>query len=678
MEHERCYIYSPSKSDERPSKRQRTIKLNFQTDLSARLDIYRKVWTQQETNIQTTLEEADSATQGQIIDFVATSARSQDELQASIQTGLIVAGPSIASHGPYFERLGRRIRNETDSSYIVLTSAESPNLKTFLKNLIKKITSRTEDDEDDEGLRNGVVSSRRGPRLLNFDLGHVQEWLKRNQVQSIVIAIQDSEAFDTGLLIEMIDLFYSWIDRLPFVLLFGIATSAENFEDRLSGKSLRYLDGQQFDVTQSDEIIEKLFRATVAHPDAEPHIGPALCRRILERQKDHVQNVQDFVHGLKYAYMSHFYANPATIFLKSNPKFSDFSSDAFDAVRNLPSFRRYVEEKVEDGNTRAVRQLLDSNKALYTIIEGFIFAAQDSLSSQNVAAIVLTRIRESLGITPKIRLSSIWTRAASGELSGSPLLRETMLSIRKTPSDELMRLIDSLISLTTETIGPEAEPIVIPIDLKSLRQELTALVENNAGSEPLRSQDDVRNESVRTTVVAQKVLLSKHKAALTEQDKAYSQIVTRFCDDLGSYFRFALVDPKSLPLHEIMVYDLRSPHTEVFQPKPRLAIERALATPHDYLGCDCCGVTQDGENTLAATQPATAILYQLYLESGALVNVSDLWSAFHAIMSKEDEEDESQTMALFQRALAELKFLGLVKPSRKKTDHIAKMMWKGL
>ena len=138
----------------------------------------------------------------------------------------------------------------------------------------------------------------------------------------------------------MSDLFSSWLDRIPFVLLFGIATSAENFEDRLSGKSLRYLDGQQFDVTQSDEIVEKLFRATVAYPGTEPHIGPGLCRRILERQKDHVQNVQDFVHGLRYAYMSHFYANHTTVFLKSNPMFEDFSPDDFEAVRNLASFRR--------------------------------------------------------------------------------------------------------------------------------------------------------------------------------------------------------------------------------------------------------------------------------------------------------------------------------------------------
>ena len=55
----------------------------------------------------------------------------------------------------------------------------------------------------------------------------------------------------------------SWLDRLPFVLLFGIATSAESFEDRLLGKSLRYLEGQKFDVTQSDEIVEKLDRKSV-------------------------------------------------------------------------------------------------------------------------------------------------------------------------------------------------------------------------------------------------------------------------------------------------------------------------------------------------------------------------------------------------------------------------------
>lgn len=124
------------------------------------------------------------------------------------------------------------------------------------------------------------------------------------------------------------------------MLLFGIATSAESFEDRLTGKSLRYLKGRKFDVTQSDEIIEKLFSATVAHPDVRLRIGPGLSRRMLDRQKDHVQNIQDFVDGLRYAYMSHLYASYPTVFLQKRVAFEDLSSDVFEAVRNLPSFRR--------------------------------------------------------------------------------------------------------------------------------------------------------------------------------------------------------------------------------------------------------------------------------------------------------------------------------------------------
>jgi len=141
-------------------------------------------------------------TQEKIVNFV--SAASQPEALA-IPTGLIIAGPSIASHGPFFERLGRRIKDSTNSAYVVLTSNESPNLKTLLKNLIKKTTSRVDDDDDDD-LGRPSASSRNGPKLLDFDLGHLQEWQSKHRVQSIAVTIQDSEAFDASILIEMIDL----------------------------------------------------------------------------------------------------------------------------------------------------------------------------------------------------------------------------------------------------------------------------------------------------------------------------------------------------------------------------------------------------------------------------------------------------------------------------------------
>ena len=135
-------------------------------------------------------------------------------------------------------------------------------------------------------------------------------------------------------------------------------------------------------------------------------------------------------------------------------------------------------------------------------------------------------------------------------------------------------------------------------------------------------------------------------------------------------------------------------------------IERALAAPHDYLGCDCCdnrsraGDGGRGEISLSGTQPATAILYQLYLESGTLINIADLWAAFGAVIrgsadggreggggggegGEAGEEGEAgdierETLALFYRALAELRYLGLLKDSRRKTDHLTKLAWRGL
>jgi origin recognition complex subunit 3 len=152
------------------------------------------------------LEGADNAVQQKIVDFVSTTSSYPDEPKFAIPTGLIIAGPSIASHGPFFERLGRKIRDETNGAYVVLTSGECPNLKTLLKNLIKKVTSHAEEDDDDD-MDRPTTSSRHGPKLLNYDLGHVQEWRKKNRVASIVVAFQDSEAFDAGLLADIIDLF---------------------------------------------------------------------------------------------------------------------------------------------------------------------------------------------------------------------------------------------------------------------------------------------------------------------------------------------------------------------------------------------------------------------------------------------------------------------------------------
>jgi origin recognition complex subunit 3 len=150
---------------------------------------------------KSSLDEADKSTQDQLVGFVSEASTTS---HVCIPTGLVIAGPSIASHGPFFERLGRRIIDETDCTHVVLTASESPNLKTLLKNLITKITSRNEEDDD---LDLSTTSRGGGPKVLNFDLALVHQWQSKNRAKSIVVTIRDSEAFDAHVLVEMIDLF---------------------------------------------------------------------------------------------------------------------------------------------------------------------------------------------------------------------------------------------------------------------------------------------------------------------------------------------------------------------------------------------------------------------------------------------------------------------------------------
>lgn len=54
-----------------------------------------------------------------------------------------------------------------------------------------------------------------------------------------------------------------------------------------------------------------------------------------------------------------------------------------------------------------------------------------------------------------------------------------------------------------------------------------------------------------------------------------------------------------------------------------------------------------------------------------------MWNAFQAVMGVEEQE-ENELLALYYRALAKPKYLGMTKNSRKKADDLRKLMWKGL
>lgn len=98
---------------------------------------------------------------------------------------------------------------------------------------------------------------------------------------------------------RVLTLFSSWRPRIPFTLLFGIATSVELLQARLLKSACQLIYGAQFDVIQTAVILETVFKSAVAAADVPMRLGPSLLRSMLDRQRDQVSGVQTFIMALK-------------------------------------------------------------------------------------------------------------------------------------------------------------------------------------------------------------------------------------------------------------------------------------------------------------------------------------------------------------------------------------------
>lgn len=461
-----------------------------------------------------------------------------------------------------------------------------------------------------------------------------------------------------------------WLGRIPLVLFFTVATSVELFQERLPRRALRTFEGRLFEVSKTDDVLQTAFEICMSSAETQFWLGPGLTQIIFKRQNDHFESIEAFRHSLKYAYMSHFYGNPLSAFLPCEASSSSFkaisglSGEHYEAIRNVGSFQGHVEKLLLEGQTSRAEQLLSNDEILRDEVCKQLEASTDRMRWSLGAIAIIHTFHKLLTAKQDWLYTTLYVKCLAGELFSSSIVSELLLSIRKTPSDVFLSLLPPIVE-TIMTMPPCDIVVVSPDDFLDVQDQLKILISSNGSSTPLTSQSEVLRAAMTRNSIS---------GMQKPQASEYTNLVTRFHDLVFSYLSQTLTNYQDLVFHELLIYDLRSPHREVFMPRPRFAIERALSAPHDYLGCECCCGTENG---LSPTQPPTAILYQLYLDSGALINGYDLWSAFRAVLS-EKFEDEKMCMALFERGLAELKSMGFVKSSRKKTDHIAKLAWKGL
>lgn len=386
--------------------------------------------------------------------------------------------------------------------------------------------------------------------------------------------------------------------------------------------------------------------------------------------------------------MCHFYANPLSVLLieKYSPQ-----PEHLEALRNLPSFRTHVEESVESGKLEHARSLLEDDAYL---VEQRMVGLKATMPWEDSLLRSLTLLMAAELATENF--TTLYTNALADGIDLQSQDSKTLDSVRRLSPDEIVSLLQRLtvtIKSGSHDIGLQGwaeEDEEALRELSEMGEQIASLqAESQLKGKPLRSQYSAQSRVLRTTVIAQKVQLSQDESNLTEEDKGFTKLLDRLTEFLTSIISCRPAEANFL--NELWMYESKAPYKDVFIPRPGAIFERALSRPHDYLACTCCSDVADGGN--AATLPTTSVLYHLYQETGTLVNVADLWTAFYALVGADDDEretgaetprnqiskkqrvhgyDERTALALFYQGLAELKAMGFVKNTKKRVDHVVR------
>ena len=217
-----------------------------------------------------------------------------------LPVGFITAGLATSSSGSTLSGISERYTADSQTLITSLSPAQCPNLKTALKNLLQIATDAGVDEDEDEANAKPV----RGIRLLNYDLQILQDVVIQKSLSQVIFHFKDSEAFDGPVLSDLIDVLSCWLDRIPFVLVFEVATSVELFQEKLSRHALRLLSATVFEAKSSTEILDLLFRCATS-PDETRFLwlGANASKLLLDRQTEHIQSARGFITAMQVCFV---------------------------------------------------------------------------------------------------------------------------------------------------------------------------------------------------------------------------------------------------------------------------------------------------------------------------------------------------------------------------------------
>ncbi|KAK2560418.1 Origin recognition complex subunit 3 [Acropora cervicornis] len=520
-------------------------------------------------------------------------------------------------------------------------------------------------DEDDS------ISSPQAKKISSFTMPVLCHWYKeltqsddtKSQHNShraqysdhppLVIIFEDFEGFPPTVVQNFVTICSQYLNELPLVLVFGIATAVTTIHRVLPHAVSSVLSIERF---QSQR--------------------PLVC--VLEMIN-------------KFCLMEHFYECPLSVLCCVSPKcrkdiLDKMTHKQVEMCRKTLSFRRFVENASAKEQLKLLLEDSSTKEAIACMLNDLDQYHWNFFPIlQCLHAVTCNLPRHPLGK----KLFDVYESSLSSNIWNKEEFKEAMALLRVCSRDELLPLLEKCIEiLQCALTEPESKRHCQ--ELQESKTRIEKILHQFKDLEVLQETQDQTSSSshkgalstVTNRFELQEQLMSAAKQK--RKDSPYDRLRKRTVDSLDEMFRKYLTCPRNLPLFEVLYYDNVQEIRKHLIGMPRVAIQTALSNPQYYLKCKCC---QTDVGTVQDTLPDICIAYKLHLECGRLINLFDWLQAFSAVLEppeteqssemspKKKQKTDDQLHARFIQAVSELQFLGFIKATRKKTDHVQRLTW---
>ncbi|XP_035023733.2 origin recognition complex subunit 3 isoform X1 [Hippoglossus stenolepis] len=713
-----CFVFKPSAK----KKKQLSLEDHF-TDgcegaenSEVRFKLCQLLWEQIKTDTEVLQDELNRKVLDSLLDLTrkCSSTRQHSDwaskMRASeIPTAALVLGVNVPDHDMTFQSLSEQLQQSVTPHVASVQAKECGTLKHLMKRVLEKLTGTDVAVDDEEEEEEAEQTSAPLHKSAHCSLSTLCDWYNTKTKKSsggtpgkkrsspakdeqqqppVVIIFKDLEAFNPRVLQNFILICSLYIERLPLMFIFGIATSPSTIQHMLPHSVSSLLCIELFQSLSCTQHLATVIDKLILTHQFPFKLNGKVMQVLISIFLYHDFSVRNFIKGVQLALLEHFHSQPLSVLCCKKKEallnVMQLSLRDLERIRQLPSFKRHWPRIMQisglnrtpqlticfqDVCQRLIKDLRSYHKNYYPVLR-----CLHTLASSLPRYPLGKQIRE-------LHLICLERNVWENEDYQSAMKLLKMLA-----KEELITLLQRCAEILQQVKSKEMKNALIQLEelLAKFKQLDTAAAVESVPDVEESFTSPVKNLQKKTDLFQlQKTLLEMNESRRSKKLSPFEVLRNEAIDFIDGLVKSHLSPPESQTLNEVCYYSSSATVRRHLNATPRTSIQAALNSPYYYIQNDNLK-TEDGSVSNAA--PDICIAYKLHLECGRLINLFDWLEAYATVVSAaEGNEPDSEDFgkvdqvkhARFIQAVSELEFLGFIKSTKQKTDHVARLTWGG-